>query len=226
MAKTHNGVWGFGAQNEITVTDPEPLVSARLFKCVSDAIWERRPGKLRSPVWDVGSDMPMSTVDQVVNLTVGNIDTRLKIAGRQRGLTLPGLRNVHAIVPATKLRELSAASVMTTNWDAPERIIDIDGKPRYVTFTDGHMDYDRQLELRLQFDFPPSYLMVSYAMRRCEDSQDCPTNLHLGAYYSDLAEVEYNGSALHSAPLTPEQETTMIKMFALIGGISIEHFEE
>jgi hypothetical protein len=226
MAETHKGVWWSGSINEITVADPVPLASARLFKYVSDAIWERRPENLHVPFWDVGTNITKNTVKQIVNWTVDDIDPRLKVANRWHGLRLAGTHNLHAMVPAISLRELSAVSVGTYNWDTPERSVDIDGTSRDVTFIDGHMDYDRQLELKLHFNFTPAYLVASYAMRRRESSQDHPIGLRLSAYHSELAETDYGGTSLHSVSLTPEQETTMLKMFASIGDIDLKHFEQ
>lgn len=229
MAETHRGVWG-RKNREIVLEDPEPLASARLFKHVSDGIWASRPKRpqhyLQLPSWSVVSAVPPDEVAATLNWTLGEIDEGLVVVGGQRSLKLSGMRSQRAIVPGRDLRSPSLATMATFNRDEPQRAVTIDGQPRYVRFMDGHRDYVRQLELKLHYQSSAARVVVAYSMWRYQQEQDMPTSLTAGAWYSEFAETGYDSEPIRSVELTSDQETSVLKIMAMAGGIGLEHFEE
>jgi hypothetical protein len=225
VAETHRGVWG-RKNREIVLEDPEPVASARLFKHVSDGIWASRPRQFRLPFWSVVSVIPPNEVAATLNWTVSEIDESLVVGGGQRSLELSGMRSERAIVPGFRLRNPTSAAMVTFNRDEPQRAVIVNGQPRYVKFVDGHQDYARELDLKLNYEFGSEQAVISYSMWRHQQVQDLPISLMASVRYNDFAETGYESEPICSVELTPEQETSVLKIMAMVGGISLEHFEE
>jgi hypothetical protein len=212
---------------ELTIEDAPPLQSARLFKSISDAIWARRPFR-HELVWSDFSvaavlepDIALSSANEVAS----RIESGLVLAGAARDLVLKGPRGEEVTIRAGQIATPMAATIETFNWDEAFRgrqVLNSDGSHAYARFTDGHVDYARELSANFHFTIEPrSRLVLSYSAQRYQFNQDKLTKLSSHAWLSDFAEHGYGGNSLQSAELTEDQEIDMLKVFAQIGGISV-----
>lgn len=224
MAETHEVE--LPDNQRLTVEDPEPLRSARLFKFVSDALWSRRPVGYDWLTFGTNTVLPDPEALALVHETVAGIDTTLVPALSKKNLKLIGSYGEKVLIPRSELQVPSQISVNTMNWDERfgYRQLMVDGERTYGAFVDGHVDYARQLSVNLHFDVDKANLTTSYVMQRYQDGQADPTTLNNSVWYSAFAESGYEGNSYGSTELTEAQEITMLEAIAKIGGISLEGF--
>ncbi|HSW36783.1 MAG TPA: hypothetical protein VLG37_00235 [Candidatus Saccharimonadales bacterium] len=206
------------------IEDSEPLESAKLFKHISDAVWERRPSNhplnfIRIPVLtEPGNAMAEATA------TMEHIDRRLIIGTAATGLHLTGPWGQKVVIKPSVLEQPQASAVETFVWDDLNtgRLLELNGERKFAKFTDQHRDYSRELSLGFWFDPDNgSTLSLSYVMQRSQVGQDKPTEISLRHWYSDFAESGYEGNSRFSRRLTVEQETKVLELFAKLGGIAL-----
>ncbi len=224
MAETHTVVFPYEeGKPQISIEDPEPLHSANLFKSISDAIWDRRRENWDWAEWSIESVLDPQEALSRANVVAEAIDQRLLLAGAGKDLRLHGGRSERAKISSNTLMVPEAVSLETFYWDNrwEGRQIKVDGDMKYAKFTDGHFDYARELSARFHFATRRGALVVSYLMQRYQYQQAEPTTLNAHVWYSPFAETGYEGNSLQRVEMTEEQELTMLKVFADIGGIVI-----
>lgn len=227
MVETHQAeIDRDGSKTVVTLTDPTPLRSAKLFRFVSDKVWEQRPDNDRWAMFGIEAAMPAPEALTAINKVIGAIDEKLVIAGGSKDLNIGGGRGERARISKKTLAAPEAAYLETYNWDSRwnGRSVKIDGERHYAEFTDGHLDYARELSAGFVFSPKGNRLAVSYGMQRYQYGQAEPTRIFSHVWYSRFAETGYEGNAQHFTELTVAQETDVLKVFADIGGISTKGY--
>lgn len=215
----------------VELEDPTPLRSAQLFKFISDKVWQSRPAGRGYIFTSYSSPSVLDPAQalSVANEAAGSIDESLVIAGTERNLTLRGSRGEDVTIESGQKATPESASMETFNWDdgfTTRSFIegsDGEGRRTVFRFSDGHVDYAR--ELSVNFHFPigeHSRLVLGYSAQRYQYKQDLPTTVSSTVWFSDFAETGYEGNSLHRAEMTEEQELIMLRALAQIGGVSLD----
>lgn len=225
MAETHQAELFDNPGQIVTITDPDPLESARLFKFVSDRVWGRDEDN-RMSVRYTPSVVPANEALVMLNDVISEIGQHLIVAGGDSDLKLLGGRNEEVEITQNVLATPEDASLETFNWDEQwtYRPITVDGERTFAQFTDGHFDYARELAAGFHFRPAGEALVVRYVMQRYQYGQDSTTELYTHVWHSRFAETGYEGNALDSQELTEAQEIAVLNVFAHIGGIATEGF--
>lgn len=227
MAETHEAEIRNDNNRKIIIEDLEPLRSAKLFKYVSDAVWSRKPEDDEWAIFGVKSNIPPQDALENINEIVAKIDSQLVLAGNSKDMTLSGPRGESVTIPARELVRPNSVSLTTYIWDEryTGRSIESDGKFVYAHFTDGHVDYARELRTNYKFTTELGQFAVSYVMQRRQYDQAYTTDLHANVWFSGFAETGYEGATLNTIELTEARETDVLNLYATIGGVSLEEFE-
>lgn len=224
MAETHQGELLNKKGRIVTIEDPVSLGSAVLFKEVSDKIWAKSPEKNKMAMFALSSVLAPHDALKITTDVVNEINPDASILNGTKDISLHGPRNDDVIIPLNKLQSPAYASVETFNWDDRHtgRHTIVDGERDYVSFTDGHRDYARELSASFSYDIDSDQLSISYQMQRYQYNQGKPTTLHSTVWYGAFVETGYEGSTLYSTELTPDQEIKMLRVIAKLGDISLE----
>jgi hypothetical protein len=226
MAETHEAKLMRNPQRRVTVEDPEPLRSAKLFKYISDKVWEQRRS---TDDWAVHIiELAVSPADALVamNGVARAIDERLVLASANEDVKLTVRSGENVAIPRSSLTIPRMASLRTYNWDesSTSRQIEIGGERFGAKFTDGHRDYARELGADFYFRPEGDWLTVNYAIERRQPGQGDLASLSARVQFSRAAESGCEGTLLYNRVLTEGQEIATLNAFAHIGGIAIEGF--
>lgn len=207
----------------LTIPDAEPLESISLYKTISDKIWEQSGNTdfAEATVRTVIS--PLETQD-AINEVVGNMGKRFVLSGINKSLKLTGPRREDKIkLSAEYLNVPYSAFIGTFKWDRrlDTRTVMVDKKWKTYEFTDGHLDFHRDLFAQLVFRDKNFCTILTWSAQRLQPYQDRLTSLSLNAWHDDFAESGYEGTYLVNKKLSVVQEIEFLKMIRTIGGLSV-----
>jgi hypothetical protein len=189
------------------------LPSALLFKSISDAVWERRRSDYSARL---DSEVALEEIPDMVHEVVTTIDPQFAVGALESGLKVfsesPELMETLLGIP-------DKATLSTENWDERNNWRYVPGTDRKqaVWLADGHLDYSRELALRLHFTTEDYSSQLNYAIQRYEPYQHLNTHLHFS--YHDSKQNEDGMLELFTAVMTTEQELRVLEVFQRIGGI-------
>jgi hypothetical protein len=133
---------------ELAIPDVEPLDSARKFWELSDKIWRLKPAELRLAAFSMDGAMQPTEAKDALNDVLSQIDNELVVCGTSKAIKLEsGYPNDDTELTPEQLAVPLGSYIGTFNWDNRNiwRYAMIAGKKEVVEFTDGHMDYHREL---------------------------------------------------------------------------------
>lgn len=227
MPVIHEAVLTTRNDEPFTVLDYEPLESAKLFKAISDKIWEGHPDASILADWGVEATIdPEEAIGRVTGL-LADINPDLVIPSGDQNLRLSGSYSRSLTLPSQLFLEPSQARIKTANWDSQfglTRHVEVNGRRESARFTDGHQDYARDLSAKFIFDIDGEDIVLSYSMQRWQHRQDLNTRILGKIWYSGFAEQGYGGKQFGSIELSEQQEVSLLESFATIGGISLSGF--
>jgi hypothetical protein len=214
MPETLRGL-DFDTGELVEFTVESALPSASLFKSISDAIWGRRrsdfSARLDSVLPAEEAQQLMSEVTSVIDprFAVGQIDSGLKVFGESPELI------------GTLLEAPKEARITTENWDERNDwgYVPHTDRKQAVYYADGHVDYSRELAVRLWFETEEHSSQLNYVIQRFEPYQHLNTELHL-SYYDGKQDEDGMLELFHGA-MTTEQEICVLEAIQKIGGIEI-----
>ncbi len=206
----------------MTIPDVEPLPSAVAFKALSDTIWSlREPGNMMTS-HIVSSCLSVVDTQAVLDGALHDVDEAFVLSSQQEAFVLGKTREGEEVsMTPQALMTPDDAYVGTYSWDERNttRQSIIDGVQQGVMFTDEHVDFYRELVVGFGF-FGSGYrdAKLAYRMQRIQYRQDQPTELVMMLWHSKLARGGYEGTVLHTAELSVEQEMKMLDAIRTIGG--------
>lgn len=222
MSEIHARI--LGTDEMITITDGAPLESAKLFKSISDEIWDDpRHDQSSLSFRRVASVVTAEEARDIMNGAVRGIDEGLVISGIGKALDI-GPRHYggseHVIVEPEILDNPDGAEVLTSNWDKSmsQRKILHNGEEVIAEFTDGHKDYCRELEARIATKSG----IINYTMQRTQEMQEETTQISLSMFHFDFAQTGYDGHLIALAEPSEIDELRVLKAMAQIAGIDTE----
>ena len=214
---------------EYSIPDVEPVESARLFLQISDEIWRQKSEelheRLRVSAFALDSALPAPEAKDALNEVLGTIDEGLVISGIEKAIKLRGPWDEEVELTPELLNNPDRAHVGTFNWDERNTgcHIEIDGKREFATFTDGHLDYSRELYAGFEYTDEGNHaVQLTYGITRSQRTQDQTTSLYMNIWHGNFAETGYEGSILKHVPLSVEQELSLLRVFQALGGITLE----
>ena len=211
---------------ERTIADVVPTESAELYWQISDGIWRRKPAELKLACYRMPSIMPTLEARDALNEVFTDIDEELVVSGIGKAVKLAGSHPFGEVEFSPELLDNPAGShVGTFNWDQRNtwRPADIDGREGVVEFTDDHKDKHRELFAGFDYrDDKRRIVELIYSMQRMQYKQDHPTYLLMRIWYSEFADIGYEGDHLKRVLLSVEQELKVLGVFQAMGGVALE----
>lgn len=209
--------------------DPDPLDSAILFKALSDRILE-----LKTDYPNDCSNIVPAVVHPVeardaINEVLGEIDEGMVVSGVGKPYEIGGRWPV--TLPAGDLETPTEVSIQSRwfDWTNNHRLlaederdlVDDDGAwLKTAVFSDGHVDYRREIKANLAFR-ADLLTNLYYEIERWQKDQGSPTELKMHVW-SGRSPMSYLDYLERKAPLTVEQELRVLRLFQGIGGISLD----
>ena len=212
--------------DRLTIADPEPIESAKLFWKVSDTIWDQKPVRDEWAYHGLAAKVrPIEALD-LVNDLLNNIEPTMIIAATHKVLMLSNLRGERPMsVDSQFFASPKKVTVGTFNWDdkARTRSIYLDRKRTSVKLLDGNRDKDRELGVVFHYqDEELNRLQLKYSMQRHQTLQDRNIPLSMTIWRDGLAESSFGRGLLESVEITQDQEIALLQTLQTIGGLSIK----
>lgn len=200
--------------------------AAEFYKDMSDVIWAQGA---RSGVQAATIRARVEPVEarDILNEVLREIDEAFVVMGSAKAVKLRGAwPRQQAELSAHVLDEPVGAMVGTHNWDESRgkvRHVSVDGQGVAAAFTDGHIDYHRDIFatflLRREEGWSST---IEYSIPRNQAQQGGDSSLYLRARHPSLAESGYDGSLLHGSHLENEEEVRLLDAIRRIGDIAVE----
>lgn len=207
------------------VPDVEALPSSSLYLDTSNELWKRKKEANILSFVRVESTMPPLQARMELNKALEAIAPQLALNGLKRAVSLNDPYSNEAVrLEPDFFSTPSYAGVETFNWDynGKYRRMKIDGVVEAVEFTDGHLDYQRELGAQFHYEKDGKFVSVSHAIHRSQSWQDQLATVSTNVWFSEFAETGYEGSIIAHAEMTPEQETAVVQVMRRMAGLSID----
>lgn len=209
----------------MTVPDSKPLSSASLYLETSNEIWQRKPEGNMSALSSIESKVAPLEARTEINATLDAIHPLLGVGALKSTLTLKDPYSKDEIrFDPDFFTDPSYASVETFNWDesGKNRRMMIHGKVEAVEFTDGHLDYMRELGASFQYEKGDRFLNVTHAIQRSQPVQNKRASITTNVWFNEFAETGYEGSVIASVEMTAWQEIAFLRVVRRMAGLAID----
>lgn len=209
----------------MAVPDVEPLPSASLYLDISNELWKRKKEANILSFVRFESAVPALQARMEMNEALEAIAPQLALDGLKRAVSLNDPYSNEAVrFEPDFFNAPSYAGVETFNWDysGKYRRMEIDGIVEAVEFTDGHLDYQRELGAQFHYEKDGKLVSVSHSIDRSQSWQDQPATVSTNVWFSEFAETGYEGSVIAHAEMTPEQETAVVQVMRRMAGLAID----
>lgn len=209
----------------MTVPDVKPLPSASLYLDTSNELWRRKNQANMLSLVRIESVVPPLQARTEMNGALEAIAPQLALDGLKQAVSLNDPYSNEAVLFEPDFFNAPAyAGVETFNWDysGKYRRMEIDGVVEAVEFTDGHLDYQRELGAQFHYEQDGKFVSVSHAIHRSQSWQDQPATVSTNVWYSEFAETGYEGSIIAHAEMTVEQEAAVVLAIRRMAGLAID----
>ena len=209
----------------MTVPDSKPLSSAFLYLETSNEIWQRKVEENMSALSSIESKVAPLQARSEMNMALNAIHPHLAVDSLKNALTLkdPYTKDEVCFDPEF-FTVPSYASVETFNWDESgktQRMM-IQGKVEAVEFTDGHLDYMRDLGASFQYEKGGRFLNVTHAIQRSQPGQNKRASITTNVWFNEFSETGYEGSVTANAEMTVWQEIAFLHVVRRMAGLAID----